>query len=148
MRIDYARVVPEAYRAMGQLEYYVRCAHLEDSLVELVRIRASQINGCAYCVDRHTRAARRAGESEQRLYLLAVWREAPCYTEREQAALAWTEELTLIAGRHVPDELYQHVKQFFSDEELVNLTIAICSINAWNRLVISFRTEVGSQQAL
>jgi AhpD family alkylhydroperoxidase len=143
IRINYAEVVPSAYRAMGQLEYYVRHCGLEASLLELVQIRASQLNHCAYCLDRHTSAARAAGESEQRIYLLAGWRDAPCYTERERAALAWTEELTLIADHYVPDELYERVQSHFKTEELVNLTVAIASINAWNRLVISMRTEVG-----
>ncbi len=143
MRVDYTEVTPGAYRAMGQLEHYVRHCGLEPSLLELVKIFASQINRCAYCIDRHTRDARAAGESEQRIYLLTGWRDAPCYTERERAALAWTEEITLIAEHSVPDELYQSMQPHFTDEELVNLTVAISSINAWNRLVISFRTELG-----
>jgi AhpD family alkylhydroperoxidase len=143
MRVDYSKVAPDAYRAMGKLEYYIRHCGLELSLLELIRIRASQINHCAYCLDRHIRAARIAGESEQRIYLLATWTDAPCYTERERAALAWTEELTLISTREVSDTLYEWVQSYFTAEELVNLTVAILSINAWNRLVISFRTEVG-----
>lgn len=144
MRVDYAEVAPGAYRAMGQLEYYVRHCGLELALLELVKIRASQINRCAYCIDRHTKDARAAGESEQRIYLLSTWRDTPCYTERERAALAWTDELTLIAEHAVSDELYQSVQAHFTAEDLVNLTVAISSINAWNRLVISFRAEVGN----
>jgi AhpD family alkylhydroperoxidase len=148
MRLDYSSVAPQAYRAMGQLEYYVRNCGLEHSLLELVRIRASQINACAYCIDRHTNAARTSGENEHRLSLLTTWRTASCYTPRERAALAWTEELTLIASHRAPDELYQQITCLFTDEEMVNLTVAICSINAWNRLIICFRTEVGQQQTL
>ncbi len=145
-RLNYVKVAPGAYRAMSQLEHYVKNCGLEVSLIELVKIRASQVNGCAYCIDRHTKDARAAGESEQRIYLLSTWREAPFYTERECAALEWTEALTLIANDHVPDEIYQRVKLHFTDEELVNLTLAVVTINAWNRLVISFRSEVGSYQ--
>ncbi len=131
---------------MSQLEQYVESCGLEASLIELVKLRASQINGCAYCIDMHTKDARVAGESEQRLYLLSAWREAPFYSERERAALEWTEAVTLIAGNHVPDEIYERVKPHFTDEEMANLTLAIATINAWNRLAISFRSEVGSYQ--
>lgn len=143
-RLNYTKAVPGAYRAMSQLEHYVKNCGLETSLIELVKIRASQINGCAYCINMHTKNAREAGESEQRIYLLSVWREAPFYSERERAALEWTEALTLIANDHAPDEIYQHVKLHFTDEELVNLSLAITTINAWNRLALSFRSEVGS----
>lgn len=146
MRLDYTQVAPEAYQALGRLEYYTKHCGLERSLLELIKIRASQINGCAYCIDRHTKDARHSGESEQRLYLLSVWRETPFYTERERAALEWTEALTLIASNAVSDEIYQRVEPHFTGEELVNLTLAIATINAWNRLVISFRTEVGTYQ--
>lgn len=145
-RLNYAQVAPGAYRALGQIEHYVKNCGLEISLIELVKIRASQVNGCAYCIDRHTKDARVAGESEQRIYLLSAWRETPFYTERECAALEWTEALTLIARDHVPDEIYQRVKLHFTDEELVNLTLTVATINAWNRLFISFRSEVGSYQ--
>ena len=131
---------------MSQLEQYVESCGLEASLIELVKLRASQINGCAYCIDMHTKDARAAGESEQRLYLLSAWREAPFYSERERAALEWTEAVTLIANDHVPDEIYERVKPHFTDEELANLTLAIATINAWNRLAISFRSDVGSYQ--
>lgn len=145
-RINYTKVASGAYRAMSQLEQYVRNCGLETSLIELVKIRASQINGCAYCIDMHTKDARVAGESEQRIYLLSAWREAPFYSERERAALEWTEALTLIADNDVPDEIYERVKPYFTDEELANLTIAIVTINGWNRISISFRSEVGSYQ--
>lgn len=145
-RLNYVKAAPEAYRAMSQLEHYVRNCGLEASLIELVKIRASQINGCAYCIDMHTKDARVAGESEQRIYLLSAWREAPFYNERERAALEWAEAVTLIAGDHVPDEVYERVKSHFTDEELVNLTLAVATINAWNRLAISFRSEAGSYQ--
>ena len=145
-RIDYSKVTPEGYRAMAGLERYVRGSGLEPSLLELVKLRASQINGCAYCIDMHWKDARARGESEQRLYGLMGWREAPYYTERERAALAWTEAVTLIADSHVPDELYEEVRQYFNETELVNLTLALVAINGWNRLAISFRTEPGTYQ--
>jgi len=145
-RINYAKVTPEGYRAMSGLERYVRGSGLEPSLLELVKLRASQINGCAYCIDMHWKDARARGESEQRLYGLMAWRESPYYTERERAALAWTEAVTLIADSHVPDELYEEVRQSFTETELVNLTFALVAINGWNRLAISFRTEPGTYQ--
>ncbi len=145
-RIDYSKVTPEGYRAMSGLERYVRGSGLEPSLLELVKLRASQINGCAYCIDMHWKDARARGESEQRLYGLMAWRESPYYTERERAALAWTEAVTLIADSHVPDELYEEVRQSFTETELVNLTFALVAINGWNRLAISFRTEPGTYQ--
>jgi AhpD family alkylhydroperoxidase len=113
----------------------------------LIKTRASQINGCAYCIDMHTKEARAKGESEQRLYLLNAWREAPFYTDRERAALAWTEAVTLVADGHVPDEVYEQARVQFSEQELVNLTMAIVAINGWNRLAISFRSVPGSYQA-
>ena len=131
---------------MSGLQSYVNECGPEASLLELVKTRASQINRCAYCIDMHTKDARAYGESEQRLYGLPAWREAPYYTERERAALAWTEALTLIADHEVSDELYEQVRQHFSEAELVNLTLAIIAINGWNRLAISFRAEVGAYQ--
>jgi len=131
---------------MSGLERYVRGSGLEPSLLELVKLRASQINGCAYCIGMHWKDARARGESEQRLYGLMAWRESTYYTERERAALAWTEAVTLIADSHVPDELYEEVRQSFNETELVNLTFALVAINGWNRLAISFRTEPGSYQ--
>jgi AhpD family alkylhydroperoxidase len=145
-RINYAKATPEGYRAMSGLERYVRESGLEPSLLELVKLRASQINGCAYCIDMHWKDARARGESEQRLYWLMAWRESPYYTERERAALAWTEAVTLIADSHVPDELYEEVRQYFNETELANLTFALVAINGWNRLAISLRTEPGTYQ--
>lgn len=145
-RLNYTKAASEAYRAMSQLEHYVRNCGLERSLLELMKIRASQINGCAYCLDMHTKDARAAGESEQRIYLLSAWQEAPFYSERERAALEWTEALTLISENHVPDEIYERVSGHFTDEELVNLTMAVVTINGWNRIAISFRSEPGTYQ--
>jgi AhpD family alkylhydroperoxidase len=145
-RIAYGKVAPGGYRAMFGLEKYVRESGLERSLLELVKLRASQINGCAFCLDMHWKDARARGESEQRLYSLDAWRETSYYTERERAALAWTEAVTQIAANHVSDELYEQVRQHFSEEELVNLTLAVVAINGWNRLAISFRTEPGTYQ--
>jgi AhpD family alkylhydroperoxidase len=145
-RIDYNRVKPEALHAMLGLERYVQRSSIEHRLRELVNLRASIINGCAYCIDMHTKDARAAGESEQRLYALAAWHEAPFYTERERAALAWTDAVTRVSETHVPDEVFAYVRQHFSEEELVDLTMAVVTINAFNRLAISFRVEVGSYQ--
>lgn len=147
-RLDYAALVPESLDAMLALEKYVTNSGLEPSLYELVKTRASQINKCGYCLDMHTKEARKAGETEQRLYALSVWKEAPFYTPRERAALAWTEALTLIAENDVPDSLYEATRQHFSESELVSLTIAIVAINGWNRLAISFRKVPGSYQIL
>jgi AhpD family alkylhydroperoxidase len=145
-RIEYTKVAPGAVHAMNGLEKYLKDCGLEASLRELVKLRASQINGCAYCIDMHSKDARANGESEQRLYGLVAWRETPYYTERERAALAWTEAVTLIAENDVPDELYEQVRQQFSEQELVNLTLAIVAINGWNRLAISFRVVPGTYQ--
>ena len=120
--------------------------HLEHSLLMLVEIRASQINGCAYCLDMHTKDARAAGETEQRIYTLDAWRETPFFTDRERAALEWTEAVTLVAETRVPDDVYQQVRQQFSEEELVELTFAVIVINSWNRLNVSFRPLVGDYQ--
>jgi len=143
-RIDYRQ--GGAYEAMAGLERYVRSCGLEHPLLELVKTRASQINGCAYCIDMHTKDARAGGETEQRLYALSAWRETPFYTERERAALEWTEALTLISENDIPDSLYEAVRQHFSESELVNLTMAIVTINGWNRLAIPFRSVPGSYQ--
>lgn len=145
-RPSYRKASPDAYRAMLALEKVVDQSGLEHSLLDLAKLRASQINGCAYCIDMHWKDARARGESEQRLYSLNAWRETSFYTARERAALAWTESVTLVADNHVPDELYQEASQHFSEQELVNLTLAIVVINGWNRLLISFRTEAGSYQ--
>ncbi|MDD3722380.1 MAG: carboxymuconolactone decarboxylase family protein [Lutibacter sp.] len=143
-RLNYAKIAPDALNAMLELEKYVSNSGLEKTLYELVKTRASQINGCAYCLDMHTKDARMAGETEQRLYALNAWRETPFYTERERAALEWTETLTLISQNDVPDSLYESVRKHFNEKELVALTMAIIAINGWNRLAISFRTIPGS----
>ena len=143
-RIDYTKVGSGALRAMYGLEKYLAESSIEAPLRELVKLRASQINGCAYCIDMHWKDARAAGESEQRLYGLAAWRETPYYSERERAALAWAEELTLVAEHHVSDELYEQTRRQFSEQELIDLTLAVVTINAWNRIAISFRSEAGS----
>jgi len=145
-RLNYYEMNSEAIKPMLALERYVRNSGLEKPLLELVKLRASQINGCAYCLDMHTKDARAGGETEQRLYLLSAWREAPFYTERERAALEWTEAVTLVSATQVPDEVYEKVRPYFSPEELLNLTMAIIAINGWNRLAISFRSEPGTYQ--
>lgn len=145
-RIDYQSIAPDAVKAMYGLEKYVHGCGLEGSLLELVKYRASQMNGCGYCMDMHTKDARSKGETEQRLYCLSAWRETPFYTQRERAALAWTEAVTLLAQRQVPDDIYEDARRHFSELELVNLTMAIVAINGWNRLAVSFRREVGTYQ--
>jgi AhpD family alkylhydroperoxidase len=144
-RIDYVKVSPEAVRAMYGLEGFVRRT-IDHSLVHLVKMRASQINGCAYCIDMHSKDARADGETEQRLYALDAWRETPFYTPRERAALAWTEALTNIRDGHVPDAAYEEARAEFGEEELVNLTMAVVAINGWNRIAIAFRNVPGSYQ--
>ena len=146
MRLNYLTVSPDGFQAQLGLEQYILNCGLEHSLLELVKTRASQINGCAYCVDMHSKDARSKGESEQRLYSLSVWREAPYYTERERAALALTESVTLIATQRVTDEVYAEASRHFSDEELVKLLIGISIINIWNRFAITFRDEPGSYE--
>ncbi|HVB48374.1 MAG TPA: carboxymuconolactone decarboxylase family protein [Burkholderiales bacterium] len=146
-RLDYRSASPEALHAYRGLESYVRGCGLDARLLELVRTRASQINGCGYCIDMHTKEARAAGEDEQRLYLLAAWREARCYSARERAALAWTEALTLIAQDEVPDALYDEARRHFEEKELLDLTLAVIAINGWNRIAIAFRAPVGGYQA-
>lgn len=141
-----SKIVPEGYRAMYGLERYVRQSGLEPSLLELIKLRASQINGCAYCIDMHWKDLRAVGENEQRLYGLDAWRESPYYTDRERAALGWTEAVTLITNGHVDDAVYEEVRPHFSEKELADLTFAIATINAWNRLAISFRAEAGMYQ--
>jgi AhpD family alkylhydroperoxidase len=139
-RLNPYQASPEAMKAVAALEAYVKGSGLEPSLIELIKTRASQINGCAYCLHMHTRDARAKGESEERLYLLDAWRESPLYTDRERAALAWTEAVTLVSQTHVPDEVYEAARRYFSEEELVKLTIAVATINTWNRILISFRS--------
>ena len=143
MRVDYRNVFPGALRAMAGLEEAVGASSLEPELVELVKLRASQINGCAYCVDMHTKDARAMGEDEQRLHLVAVWREAPGFTERERAALAWCESLTLLPRTGAPDDTYEPLAKVFSPEEIVALTLAVVAINGWNRFAVGLRSPVG-----
>src|SRR5688572_31442185 len=146
-RLNYAEAAPQGYRAMLTLSRYAEECDLEPLLLELVRMRASQINGCAYCLDMHSKDARALGETEQRLYALNAWREAPFYSERERAALEWAEAVTLVSVDHVPDAVYAAVKPHFTEAELVALTFALVAINSWNRLSIAFRPPVGSYQS-
>ena len=145
-RIDYRKVAPEAIRALAAVERYARGSNLEPALLELVRLRASIVNGCAYCVDMHSKDARARGESEQRLYAVSVWREAPFFTPRERAALAWTEAVSKVNEDQVPDEVYRLAREHFEERELVDLTMAIIAINSWNRLAISFRAPAGTYE--
>lgn len=145
-RIDYSKVAPDAYKAVLALETHVRRSGIERPILELIKIRASQINGCAYCIDMHTKDARAAGETEQRIYALDAWRETPFYSDRERAVLAYTEAVTLVHQGHVPDFVFAEVRKHFNETELVNLTLAIATINVWNRLAISFRSVPGEYQ--
>jgi AhpD family alkylhydroperoxidase len=146
-RIEYNDVAPALTKALLQLEAYVNHhTGLDPVLLNLVRMRASQINGCAYCIDMHSKDLRAQGETEQRIYELDAWREAPFYSDRERAALEWAEAVTLVSQTHVPDEVYERVRKQFSEADLVNLTAAIVAINSWNRLSISFRTLAGTYQ--
>jgi AhpD family alkylhydroperoxidase len=143
-RIDFTHISPQFLKPLFALGAQVEASGLEHSLLELVKMRASQINGCAYCLDMHSKDARAAGETEQRLYLLDAWRETSLYSERERAALAWTEAVTLVAEGHVPDEAYDEASNHFTEQELVALTLAIAAVNSWNRLNIAFRMEAGN----
>jgi AhpD family alkylhydroperoxidase len=145
-RLDYQKLAPEAARAMYALGKYLAGCGLEANLLELVKVRASQINGCAFCLDMHTKDARAAGETEQRLYALSAWRETPFYSERERAALAWTEAVTHISGG-VSDTLFEEARRHFSEKELVDLTWAVVAINGWNRVAISCGVVPGSYKA-
>ncbi len=145
-RIDIVKAAPGARDAMFTLGKYVRDSGLEPALLELVKLRASQMNGCAYCIDMHTKDARAAGETEQRLYALTAWRETPFFTDRERAALEWTEAVTMISYDHTSDAVYESVRKHFREKELVDLTMAIIAINSWNRLAIGFRSVPGSYQ--
>lgn len=147
-RIDYANASPGAFQVMRGLEAHIHGCGLEGSLLELIKVRASQINGCAYCLDMHTKDARINGETEQRLYALDAWAETPFFTARERVALAWTEAVTRVVDGHVPDAVYQLARQQFSEAELVDLTLAVVAINGWNRLAIAFRTVPGTYQPL
>lgn len=139
-RLNPYHAAPEAMHALGAVETYIQSSGLERSLIDLVKIRASQINGCAFCIHMHTRDARARGATEERIYLLDAWRDSPLYTDRERAALAWTEAVTLIAETHAPDAVYDEARKYFGEDELVKLTLAIGMINAWNRFAISFRS--------
>ena len=148
LRFNYAKAAPGVYDAMDALDRYLAGCGLEESLLHLVRLRASQINRCAYCLDMHWKDLRALGEGEQRLYSLDAWRECPYYTERERAALAWTEAVTLVADDHVPDAVYDAVRPHFSDTDLSDLTLAVATINAWNRLSIAARLTPGAYQPI
>ncbi len=145
-RIEYGKASPKARKAMFGLAQYLDQSGLEHSLLNLIDLRASQINGCAYCLDMHWKDLKAAGESDQRLYSLDAWRETPFYTDRERAALGWTEAVTRINDGHVPDEVYEEARRHFSEKELVDLTLAVVAINGWNRLSIAFRTVPGTYQ--
>jgi AhpD family alkylhydroperoxidase len=143
MRLDYASVLPAAPQALLGVEKVIASSSLEPTLLELVKVRASQINGCTFCLDMHTKDARAIGEDEQRLHLVAVWREASCFSERERAALAWSEAVTLLPESGAPDDVYDALRPVFSEEEIVALTLAISLINVWNRLSVGFRRPAG-----
>jgi AhpD family alkylhydroperoxidase len=139
LRLDVRKVSPDLFKAMASLQNYVDASGLERKLLDLVEIRASQINGCAYCIVMHTNDARKHGESDEWMHLLNAWREAPVYSARERAALAWTEAVTMVSDSHVPDDVYGEARRHFSEKELVDLTAAVIAINAWNRAAIAFR---------
>lgn len=143
MRLNWYKTLPEAYQAMLSLEKFAEATSLEPKLKELVKIRASQINGCAHCLEMHTKDARAIGETEDRLNVLAAWKEAPFYSERERAALSWCEALTLISQTFAPDEAFKEIESVFNPREIVELTIVIVTINSWNRLAVGFRSSVG-----
>ena len=138
-RIDVARLSPAAYQAVSALQKYVDQSGLDAKLRELIKIRASQINGCAFCLAMHTHDARELGETDERMHLLNAWHEAPVYSERERAALGWIEAITLVTQGHVPDEAFEAVREQFSEKEIVDLTAAAVAINTWNRIAIAFR---------
>ena len=146
-RMEYWKIAPGAFKAMSSLEAYLRDCGMDRAFLHMIKLRVSQINGCAYCIDMHWKDARAAGESEQRLYGLDAWREAPYYTDRERAALEWTEALTNVTDGHVPDAVYETVRAHFSDKEIADLTWAVSAINAWNRVAIAFRSQAGSYRS-
>ena len=146
-RIDYRKFSPEPLQALLAIEKYIASCSLDHKFVHLLKLRASQINGCAYCIDMHSIDARAAGETEQRLYALDAWRETPFYDDRERAALAWIEAVTLVAETHVPDSVYEETRKHFSDQEIVDLTYLAVAINAWNRLAVSTRAVPGRYRA-
>lgn len=143
-RIQLAKYSLEALRSLQALEQHVKKSTVGEGLLHLIKMRASQINGCAYCLDMHSKDARALGETEQRLYELNAWRETPFYTDRERAALAWTEAVTNVSETHVPDDVFEEVKKQFNEQEIVDLTYAVAAINAWNRLAISLRAVPGT----
>jgi AhpD family alkylhydroperoxidase len=145
-RLNLMQVAPGAFQALRGLEEYLAKGAIEPSLLELVKMRASQINGCAFCLDMHSKDARAAGETEQRLYLLDAWRETDFYSPRERAALAWTESLTRISETHAPDAAYEELLAHFSEKEIADLTVAIVAINGWNRVAIGLRAPAGTYQ--
>ena len=145
-RLQYDTAAPGVYRAMRALEQYLHKSSLEEPLIHLIKLRASQINGCSYCIDMHWKDLRTLGETEQRLYSLDAWRECPWYSDRERAALAWTEAVTLIARDRVPDTVYEEVRPQLTETELADLTLAVATINAWNRLSIAARSEPGTYE--
>jgi AhpD family alkylhydroperoxidase len=145
-RLNYVKAFPEGINAARNMDRVIRASGLEASLLELVKIRASQLNGCAYCIDMHTKDARAQGETEQRIYALSAWRETPFFTPRERAALAWTEALTNIQWQHAPDDVFEEAVHEFGEADLVKLSLAITQINAWNRIAIGFRSEPGTYQ--
>jgi AhpD family alkylhydroperoxidase len=145
--LNYAKVAPGIYEALDALDQYLNEAGLDETILTLLRLRVSQLNGCAYCIDMHWKDLRALGEEEQRLYSLDAWRECPTYTARERAALAWAESVTLLTNGHVPEPLYDEVRSHFSAKELCDLTLAVATINAWNRLSISARLDPGGYQA-
>ena len=142
-RLKVFEVAPKAYQLMAAMQQYVNNSGLDHKMLELVKMRASQINGCAYCLDMHSIDARAIGESEQRLYALNAWRETPFFSDRERAALAWTEAITLVSETHVPDEVFEEVKKYFSEKEIVDLTLVATAINMWNRIAIAMRAVPG-----
>ena len=146
-RIDLAKYAQDAQKSLYALEKYIVACGLDHKLIHLLKMRASQVNGCAYCIDMHSKDARALGETEQRLYELDAWRETPFYSDGERAALEWTESLTLVSQTHVPDEVYESVKKHFSEKEIVDLSILVSVINLWNRLAISTRAVPGTYKA-
>lgn len=145
-RLDYSKNGMDALKAMYGLEMYLAKSSIEPKLLHLIKFRVSQINGCAYCLDMHSKDLRAEGETEQRLYLLDAWRESPFYSERERAALEWAETVTLVSQTHVPDDVFERVKKEFNEKELIDLTMAVVTINSWNRISIAFRTTPGTYQ--
>jgi AhpD family alkylhydroperoxidase len=143
-RFDYRKFSPEPVQAMQALEKYIAGCGLDHKLVHLLKLRASQINGCAFCIDMHSIDARRAGETEQRLYALDAWRETPFFTDRERAGLAWIEAVTLVSQTHVPDAVYLEARAHFSEKEIFDLTFIAAAINAWNRIAVASRTPPGT----